>query len=229
MLVFENNIKDVMGWNDKKLEIFKINWMKAHEIHILSQRSAFIYSKDYFEFLLSLFFTICQIDLDLKTKVVDKKIVLLTLVCFYLVNDTSLNRQTPTSIQTLSYFLNELVGLGLITKENALKTTILLGCFIQAEDDVASDYVSQVDIKLVSALLISSNPIIVSKNHAMFYYDNPQQSTFLVKKPYPTPVAFFDEMFEVSRTISDSFLRTLYLERLSRLMETQNKKSIFPF
>lgn len=229
MLVFENNIKDVMGWNDKKYELFEINWGKAHEIHILSQRSAFIYSKDYFEFLLSTFFTICQIDLDLKTKVVDKKVVLLTLVCFYLVNDTSLNRQTPTSIKTLSYFLNELVGLGLITKESALKTTILLGCFIQAEEDIASDYVSQVDIRLVSDLLNSSNPIIVSKNHAMFYYDNPQKATFLVKKPYPTPVDFFDGMFEVSRTISDSFLKTLYLERLSRLMETQNKKSIFPF
>ena len=61
-----------MGWNDQKFELFLLNWTRTHEIHITSQRSAFIYSKAYFDFLLPLFFAICQIDLNLKTKVVRK-------------------------------------------------------------------------------------------------------------------------------------------------------------
>lgn len=229
MLLFKNNIQDIMGWNDQKFELFLLNWTRTHEIHITSQRSAFIYSKAYFDFLLPLFFTICQIDLNLKTKVVDKQVVLLTLLSFYLVNDVSLSKQSPSSLVILKVFLNSLKDLGLITETAVTKTNILLTTFSVQDEEVVSDLVSSIDIELVRDLLISSNPVLVSKHHAMFYYEEPSKATFLVKKPYPTPVEFFDEMFRLSQTIADRFLRDLYSHRLHKLMEAQYKKSIFPF
>lgn len=229
MLLFKNNIQDIMGWNDQKFELFLLNWTRTHEIHITSQRTAFMYSKAYFDFLLPLFFTICQIDLNLKTKVVDKQVVLLTLLSFYLVNDVSLSKQTPSSLIILRVFLQSLKDLKLISEAAVTKTSILLSTFSTSNEDVSSDLVSSVDIELVRDLLVSANPVLVSKQHAMFYYEEPGKATFLVKKPYPTPVEFFDEMFRVSQTIADRFLRDLYANRLHKLMEAQYKKSIFPF
>ena len=189
MLLFKNNIQDIMGWNDQKFELFLLNWTRTHEIHITSQRSAFIYSKAYFDFLLPLFFTICQIDLNLQTKVVDKQVVLLTLLSFYLINDVSLSKQTPSSLIILRVFLQSLKDLGLITEAAVTKTSILLSTFASHHEEVVSDLVSSVDIELVRDLLVSANPVLVSKQHAMFYYEEPSKATFLVKKPYPTPVA----------------------------------------
>lgn len=229
MLLLKNNIGGVMGWDDQKFQSFLINWEKAHEIHITSQRSSFMYSKEYFDFLLPLFFVINQMDLNLGTKVVDAKTVLLTLLCFYLVNDTTLNRQTETSLQILKVFLASLVELNLISRETMSNTNTLLRTFLSENEEVVSDRVHPIDVQLVKDLLTSANPIIVSKSHAMFYYDEPGKATFLVKKPYPKPVDFFDEMFKVSQTIANTFLRSLYSERLHRLMDTEHKKSIFPF
>lgn len=229
MLLFKNNIQDIMGWNDQKYETFILNWTKTHEIHITSQRNPFMYSQAYFDFLLPLFFTICQIDLNLQTKVVDKQVVLLTLLSFYLINDVSLSKQTPSSLIILRVFLQSLKDLGLITEAAVTKTSILLSTFASHHEEVVSDLVSSVDIELVRDLLVSANPVLVSKQHAMFYYEEPSKATFLVKKPYPTPVEFFDEMFRVSQTIADRFLRDLYANRLHKLMEAQYKKSIFPF
>ena len=219
-----------MRWDDHKYNEFYINWERTHAIHILSQRSAFMFSKEYFDFLLPLFFTICEIDLNTGSRVQNKQVVLMTLLCFYLVSDTSLSKQNSTSIEQLRIFLNSLVDLKLISKDISSKTCVMLSTFLPDQDDViTTDLISKLDVDLVKDLLTSSNPILLNRNHAMFYFDEPHKTTFLVKKPYPKPVDFFDEMFRVSQTIADSFLRTLYSERLHRLMEAQYKKSIFPF
>lgn len=218
-----------MGWTDQQFEIFKLNWDKAHEIHISSVRPTFMYSKEYFDFMLPLFFVMQQIDLGLGTKIVDKKTVLLTLLSFYLVNDTTLNRQTETSLQILKVFFNSLKDLGLIDERTMSNTNILLRTFLPENEEVVSDKVHPGDRELVKDILISANPLILSKSHAMFYYEDPHKATFLVKKPYPKPVEFFDEMFKVSQTIANTLLRSLYSERLHKLMDTEHKKSIFPF
>lgn len=228
MLLYQNNIKEIMGWSDNSFEVFLLNWKKTHEIHITSSRPAFIYSDDYFHFLLPMFFVICQTDFNSKTKVVDKKVVLLTLLTFYLTYDVALTKQSVQTVETIKIFLNSIKDLKLINEDLVRKTTSLLSLFIVTDEEYQSDLISKVDFNLVKDLLISSNPIIVDKSHAMFYYDQPSKTTFLSKKPYPKAEQFFDEMFAVSQTITDNFLRTLYSERLSRLMETQYKTYIFP-
>ena len=63
----------------------------------------------------------------------------------------------------------------------------------------------------------------------MFYYENPHEAIFLVKKPYPEYNEFFDAMFNRSNMILDELLRKIYVDRLYKLMNAQAKKNIFPF
>lgn len=226
--LYPENIKLTMHWNDSQFNTFIKAWEHLHKIHIGESRKSYIISEKYFELLLSLFFVSAQV---LKTPgTLDVKSALLTLLVFHVVYDDKILNQTEDSIEILKEFLEDLVVNKLISKLTVNTVLAFLNNFLnKSEVSFYSDLVTQNDISFVRDLLISTNPVILNNKHVMYYYDNPHESTFSVNKPHPKPTQFFDAMFFVSRDIQDSFLRSLYTERLHRLMDTQAKKSIFPF
>lgn len=226
--LYPENIKLTMHWSDNQYEIFVKDWEAIHLTYISEFRKSYILSEKSFELLLSLFFVSVQ---ALKVpSTLDVKAALIAVLIFNVIYDDRILNQTEDSIETLKEFLSNLVQKKLISKLTANTVVAFLTNFLdKGEGSFYSDLITQNDISFVRDLLISTNPVIVDNKHVMYYYDNPHESVFSVKKPYPTPVQFFDSMFFVSRSINCQFLRGLYMERVYRLMETQAKKSIFPF
>lgn len=226
--IYPENIKLTMHWSDTQYETFVKDWEAIHLTYISEFRKSYILSDKSFELLLSLFFVSVQ---ALKIpSTLDVKSALITILIFNVIYDDRVLNQTEDSIETLKEFLNNLVQKRLISNLTANTVAAFLNNFLnKGESSFYSDLVTQNDISFVRDLLISTNPVILDNKHVMYYYDNPHETIFSVKKPYPTPVQFFDSMFFVSRSINCKFLRGLYMERVYRLMETQAKKSIFPF
>ena len=226
--IYPENIKLTMHWSDTQYETFVKDWEAIHLTYISEFRKSNILSDKSFELLLSLFFVSVQ---ALKIpSTLDVKSALITILIFNVIYDDRVLNQTEDSIETLKEFLNNLVQKRLISNLTANTVAAFLNNFLnKGESSFYSDLVTQNDISFVRDLLISTNPVILDNKHVMYYYDNPHETIFSVKKPYPTPVQFFDSMFFVSRSINCKFLSSLYMERVYRLMETQAKKSIFPF
>ena len=226
--IYPENIKLTMHWSDTQYETFVKDWEAIHLTYISEFRKSYILSDKSFELLLSLFFVSVQ---ALKIpSTLDVKSALITILIFNVIYDDRVLNQTEDSIETLKEFLNNLVQKRLISNLTANTVAAFLNNFLnKGESSFYSDLVTQNDISFVRDLLISTNPVILDNKHVMYYYDNPHETIFSVKKSYPTPVQFFDSMFFVSRSINCKFLRSLYMERVYRLMETQAKKSIFPF
>ena len=226
--LYPENIKQTMHWSDTQYVTFVKDCESIHLTYISEFRKSFIFSEKSFELLLSLFFVSVQ---SLKIpSTLDVKASLITLLIFNIVYDDQVSNQTEDSVKALSEFLSNLVQKRIISSLTAKTVVAFLNNFLnKGEKPFYSDLVTQNDISFVRDLLISTNPVILNNRHVMYYYDNPHESVFSVNKPYPTPVQFFDAMFFVSRSIDSEFLRGLYVERLYRLMDTQAKKSIFPF
>lgn len=221
--LFKQNIKSTMNWNDSQFDMFYCLWKDLHYFNVTSTKKAFMCTEAYFELILSLFFITLQTDLKEEHK--EKKSILLCVLLFYSASEELIGKQSEESLNILSEFLLTLVDKKLIPIPCLKYTLSLLHSF----NEFSSDSIKESDRILLSDLIISSDPIVVNRKHAMFYYDIPQESMFAVKKPYPTPVDFFDAMFNTSRQIQSKMLRGFYVERLNRLMDTQAKKSIFPF
>lgn len=226
--LYPENIKLTMHWSDDQYETFCDLWEAIHATYIAELRKSYIYSEKFFDLLLSLFFISVQ-TLNIPEHI-DKKAALLTILLFNVMYDDRILVQTDDSIEVLSELLTRFVNKKLISSLTKRTVISLLEAFKKRElETYSSDLISDSDVSFIRDLLISTNPVIVDNRHVMFYYDNPHESTFAVNKPYPKPDQFFDTMFSISRTIDSKFFRGLYMERLYRLMDTQAKKSIFPF
>ena len=225
--MFRESIKLSMNWDDNQFNKFCNYWNNAHSTYITDQRKSYIYTNKYFETLLDLFFT--KIQLDLTNKIVDRKAILITILIFYLVDDTKLYHQNLQSIDIIKTFLNTLLDVKLISITCRNKILSFLYCFNSAFDLTLVDTIIQSDLNFLQDLLSSTDPIIIKNGHTMFYYENPREAIFLVKKPYPEHNEFFDAMFNRSNMILDESLRKIYVDRLYKLMNAQAKKNIFPF
>lgn len=221
--LFRENIKTTMHWSDIQFDLFVHLWKELHTQNVTSIKKSYIYTPEYFELILSLYFIVLQ--LDLKEEITERKAILLCVLLFYAVSEEQIGKQSEHSLEVLSSFLLHLLHHKLISIPCLKYTLALLNSF----SDTSTDILSDKDYSLLLDLLTSTNPIVVDRKHAMFYYDNPQESIFAVKKPYPTPTQFFDEMFKISGRIQSKMLKGFYVDRLHRLMDTQAKKSIFPF
>lgn len=220
--LYKENLKLLMNWDDSQFNSFVTSFKNLHSFHF-SERKSLMHTEAYFELTLSLFFISLQLDLENKIK--DRKSILLSLLLFYAVNEDKLLRQTEESLHILNEYIQHLVASKLISIPCGKNTYAFLYSFF----DHSSDTLLESDRVFINDILISTDPVVVDRRHAMLYYDNPQESIFAVKKPYPTPTQFFDEMFKTSGQIQSKMLKGFYVDRLHRLMDTQAKKSIFPF
>lgn len=211
-----------MNWDDSQFTSFVTSFKKLHSTNF-ADRKTLLHTEAYFELTLSLFFISLQLDLENKIK--DRKSILLSLLLFYSTSEDNLLRQTQESLHTLNEYIQHLVASKLISIPCGKNTYAFLYSFF----DHSSDTLLESDRVFINDILISTDPVVVDRRHAMLYYDNPQESIFAVKKPYPTPTQFFDEMFKTSGQIQSKMLKGFYVDRLHRLMDTQAKKSIFPF
>lgn len=226
--LYSENIKLVMHWSEDQYEIFCDLWEAMHFTYISELRKSYVYSEDFFDLLLSLYFVSLQtFNVPLS---IDKKASLLSLLLFNSVFDDKILHQSEESVEALSDFLRRLVDKKLISNLTRKTVVAVLDSFVKRDSvTYSSDIVTDKELSFIEDLLISTYPVILDNKHVMFYYDNPHNSKFAVSKPYPTPTQFFDAMFNVSRKIESEFLRKMYMERLYRLMDAQSKKSIFPF
>lgn len=220
--LFKENIKLTMNWDTYQFDSFVSSWKDLHSFHF-SERKSHLNTEAYHELTLSLFFISLQLDLENKIK--DRKSILLSLLLFYSVSEDRLLKQTEESLYIINEYIQHLVASKVISIPCGKNTYAFLYSFF----DYVPDAVLESDRVFINDILISTDPVVVDRKHAMFYYDNPQESIFAVKKPYPTPTQFFDEMFKTSGQIQSKMLKGFYVERLHRLMDTQAKKSIFPF
>lgn len=226
--LYSENIKLVMHWSEDQYEIFCDLWEAMHFTYISELRQSYVYSEDFFDLLLSLYFVSLQtFNVPLT---IDKKASLLSLLLFNSVFDDKILHQSEESVEALSDFLRRLVDKKLISNLTRKTVVAVLDSFVKRDSvTYSSDIVTEKELSFIEDMLISTYPVILDNKHVMFYYDNPHNSKFAVSKPYPTPTQFFDAMFNVSRKIDSEFLRKMYMERLYRLMDAQSKKSIFPF
>lgn len=226
--LYSENIKSVMHWSEDQYEIFCDLWEAMHFTYISELRKSYVYSEDFFDLLLSLYFVSLQtFNVPLT---IDKKASLLSLLLFNSVFDDKILHQSEESVEALSDFLRRLVDKKLISNLTRKTVVAVLDSFVKRDSvTYSSDIVTEKELSFIEDMLISTYPVILNNKHVMFYYDNPHNSKFAVSKPYPTPTQFFDAMFNVSRKIESEFLRKMYMERLYRLMDAQSKKSIFPF
>lgn len=221
---YKNNIKDTLRWNDDQFDLFLHYWNMTFNIN---NTNPIIYNSSYFEYLLSLFFVLKQIDLGLKNIIVDSESVLLALLTFYIADDKYPKTISEHSLDVIHSFLENIKDLCLINQNTLLKTYHLLNYFNSSS--YVSDLVNLKDLAVIKDLLLVTDPVVLNPKASMFYYDDPYKITFRVAKPYPTPNQFFDASFNVAVKINNNLLKQLYFEKLHRLMEIQSKKSIFPF
>lgn len=223
---YRENIKHTMNWDDQQFDKFSKTWLYFYnKENPKTPYMSFLTSK-YFDLLLSNYFV--KIQMDITNQYENKKAMLIFLLIFYNVSAQFLSRKTEQDSKVLIQLLTTLMNDKLISVKCRTTVTAFLLYFTD-EWQTVPDSVLQSDLDLLEDLLTSSDPIELQNNHRMFYFEHPEESKFAVKKPYPTPENFFDEMFKMSRYIKDSLLRKLYVERLYKLMKAQYKNSIFPF
>lgn len=223
---YKENIKHTMNWNDQQFDKFSKTWLYFYNKENPKTPYMSFLTPEYFDTLLSNYFV--KIQMDLTNQFENKKAMLIFLLIFYNVSSQHLSKKTEQDSKVLIKLLTSLMEDKLISvKCRTIVTAFLL--YFTTEWETVPDSILQSDLNLIEDLLISSDPVEIQDNHRMFYFERPEQSKFVVKKPYPTPENFFDEMFKMSRYIKDSLLRELYVQRLHKLMKAQHKNSIFPF
>ena len=223
---YKENIKHTMNWNDQQFDKFSKTWLYFYNKENPKTPYMSFLTPEYFDTLLSNYFV--KIQMDVTNQFENKKAILIFLLIFYNVSSQHLSKKTEQDSKVLVKLLTSLMEDKLISvKCRTIVTAFLL--YFTTEWETVPDSILQSDLNLIEDLLISSDPIEIQDNHRMFYFERPEQSKFVVKKPYPTPENFFDEMHKMSRYIKDSLLRELYVQRLHKLMKAQHKNSIFPF
>ncbi len=223
---YKENIKHTMNWNDQQFDKFSKTWLYFYNKENPKTLNTSFLTPAYFDLLLSNYFV--KIQMDVTNKFENKKAMLIFLLIFYSTNSQYLTKKTEQDAKVLLKLITTVTEDKLISIKCSNNISAFLSYFTEDWGTV-SDSILQSDFDFLEDLLISSDPVELQNNHRMFYFEHPEQSKFVVKKPYPTPENFFDEMFKTSRYIKDSLLRNLYVERLHKLMKAQYKNSIFPF
>lgn len=219
------SIKSLMNWDEDKYNMFCDQWTFTLST-VFCERKNVIYSENYFSNLLDLFFT--RIQLDVTDSIQNKKSVLLCLLTFYLFSDSELSALSEEHFDSLLMFYNFLLSQNLISIPCIKNSTSLLSFFIKSDTLHVGDSSHNSSYNLLTDLLSFTDPVSVGP-HYVILFEKPDQTIFLVKKPYPNHEHVFDAIFQRSLKIKDSFLKSIYMSRLHSIMETQYKKSIFPF
>lgn len=230
--LFRSHIKEMCNWSDTKFDLFTSLWEEELKNNIGQYRLPFIYTKDYMNSLLYLFFIVRQQDLGTKRFIVEEKGFFLALVSFYIVEDLRLQQQTSHSLTQSSLFFKKLVDSGLFTTKDTLIANSLIFLFSNAEDVHVADSVVTSDALLLRDMLLYNDPVVVSNRSCMFYYGEPKKTLFKFLKEDVnslTPELFFDKCFSTSQKIHNIFIKRLFTINYQKLMEVQGKDKIFPF
>lgn len=230
--LFRSNVKEIYNWSDVKFDLFTSLWEEELKTNIGQTRLPFIYTKEYMNSLLSVFFVIKQQDLNLKRYLVDEKGVFMALVTFYIVEDLVLQQQSSNALAKVGEFLLKLENKKLITSRDRSMVNSILFLFSPAESVNVSDSVVTSDAVLLRDILLYNDPIVVLNRSCMFYYGEPMKAKFKFLKEDVnslTPELFFDKCFITSQRIHNTFIKQLFIENYFNLMEVQGKSRIFPF
>lgn len=231
---FRYNISTLFNWSDTQFDLFNSLWEQELHNNIGMNRAPFIYTTVYMESLLSVYFVIQQQDLKLQRLLVNDKAVFLASICFYLVEDLKLQQQTEKSEQVLFLFFNKLKENNLVAARDVSKVSALLHCFSAIPVDVfaSADNVTQMDLSILTDILLFHDPIVIFNRACMFYYGDVKKTFFKFLKEdvnILSPTLFFDSCFSRSQKINNKFVKRLFVENYHHLMEIQNKDKIFPF
>ena len=230
--LFRSHIQELFHWSDDKFDLFTSLWEEELKKNIGQYRLPFIYTKDYMNSLLYLFFVFRQQDLGLKRLIVDDKGLFIALVSFYLIEDLRLQQQTTHALTESSLFFKKLVDVGLVSNKDTLTANSLLFLFSTAENVHVADSIVTSDAIVLKDLLLFNDPIVVSNRSCMFYYGEPKKTLFKFLKEDVnslTPELFFDKCFQTSQRIHNTFIKRLFTQNYHKLMEVQGKDKIFPF
>lgn len=230
--LFRSYVKEIYNWSDVRFDHFTSLWEKELHANIGQHRLPFIYTKEYINSLLSLFFVVRQQDLNTKRFLVEEKGFFLALMTFYIVEDLVLQQQSSKSLEKTAEFLKKLEDVNLITSRDRLMANSLLFLFSPAESVNVADSVVTSDAILLRDMLLFNDPVVVMNRSCMFYYGEPKKTLFKFLKEDVnslTPELFFDKCFSTSQKINNTFIKQLFIENYFHLMDVQGKSKIFPF
>ena len=230
--LFRSNIKELMSWSDTKFDLFVSLWEEELKENIGQYRLPFIYTTEYIESLLSVFFVVRQLDLGTKSYIQDERGFFIALISFYLIEDLKLQQQSSNTLEKSSKFFLKLENAKLITLKDKLIASSLLFLFSPADTINVADSVVTSDAVLLKDMLLLNDPTVVMNRSCMFYYGKPEKTLFKFLKEDVnslTPTLFFDKCFSTSQRIHNTFIKRLFIENYFLLMEVQGKNRIFPF
>lgn len=232
--LFRTNILELLSWTDAKFNLFSTLWEKELRQNVGLNRQPFMYTKEYINSLLSLYFVIKQQDLNLETYMKEDKVIFFSLVCFYLVEDLKVQQQSENALKGTSIFLNTLKENKLISIRDASLVLGLLHVFSEHTVDVTvgSDNLIQKDVLLFRDIILYNDPVAVLGRACMFYYGDAKKTTFKYLKEdrhLLTPELFFDGCFQRSQRIDNTFVKQLFILNYHHLMDIQGRDKIFPF
>jgi hypothetical protein len=231
-LFYSENIKELMKWQDKQYLLFISSFDQAFNYYKPTDKSK-IYDDNYLEYSLSLFFIINQLSYTINSpKIYNNRALFLTYLCYYLVEENHLQTQTQNSIEHLKVFFQNLQLAELIPESVVVHAIRILNYHIDKET-IASDDGSYSDYRLLTDLILSSDPVLYRQNGRagiMRFPFSYRDIKFRVGNNPPTPQDFFSSMHKVCNRIQSNYLRYNYLDRLTTVMDLQSKgKLIFKY